>query len=40
MLPVPGFKALQLMAKPLTQLRVDVFDLSSWDIATSDLELL
>jgi predicted N-acetyltransferase YhbS len=40
MLPVPGMKALQLVALPLTDLDIDVFDLGCWDIATSDLELL
>ncbi len=40
MVPVPGLKALQLVALPLTELDTDPFDLASWDIATSDLELL
>jgi len=40
MLPVPGLKTLQLVALPLTDLDMDAFDLRSWDIATSDLELL
>lgn len=40
MLPVPGVKALQLVAMPLTDVDIDVFDLGCWDIATSDLELL
>jgi GNAT superfamily N-acetyltransferase len=40
MLPVPGVKALQLVALPLTDIDIDVFDLGCWDIATSDLELL
>ena len=40
MLPVPGLKTLQLVALPLTELDTDPFDLRSWDIATSDLELL
>ncbi|HEY7469797.1 MAG TPA: GNAT family N-acetyltransferase [Acidimicrobiia bacterium] len=40
MIPVPGIKALQLVALPLTDIDIDVFDLGCWDIATSDLELL
>ncbi|MEX2250745.1 MAG: GNAT family N-acetyltransferase [Acidimicrobiia bacterium] len=40
MLPVPVLKTLQLIALPLTDLDTDAFDLRSWDIATSDLELL
>jgi hypothetical protein len=40
MLPVPGVKALTLVALPLADLDIDVFDLGCWDIATSDLELL
>ncbi|MGH8915200.1 MAG: GNAT family N-acetyltransferase [Acidimicrobiia bacterium] len=40
MLPVPGVKALRLVALPLTDIDIDVFDLGCWDIATSDLELL
>lgn len=40
MLPVPRVKTLQLVALPLTELDTDPFDLRSWDIATSDLELL
>ncbi len=40
MLPVPGLKTLQLVAMPLSELDTDPFDLRSWDIATSDLELL
>jgi N-acetylglutamate synthase-like GNAT family acetyltransferase len=40
MLPLPGLKTLQLVALPLTELDTDPFDLRSWDIATSDLELL
>jgi GNAT superfamily N-acetyltransferase len=40
MMPVPGMKALRLVAMPLTDIDIDVFDLGSWDIATSDLELL
>jgi GNAT superfamily N-acetyltransferase len=40
MLPVPGMKTLRMVALPLAELDIDVFDLSSWDFATSDLELL
>jgi hypothetical protein len=40
MIPVPRIKALQLVALPLTDVDIDVFDLGCWDIATSDLELL
>ncbi len=40
MVPIPGLKTLQLVARPLSELTVDVFDLGSWDLATSDLELL
>jgi GNAT superfamily N-acetyltransferase len=40
MIPVPGMKALRLVALPLSDVDIDVFDLGSWDIATSDLELL
>jgi hypothetical protein len=40
MLAVPGLKALRLVAMPLADLDTDPFDLASWDIATSDLELL
>ena len=40
LIPVPGLKTLQLVARPLRDLPIDVFDLRSWDIATSDLELL
>ncbi len=40
MIPVPGKQALQLVALPLTDIDIDVFDLGCWDIATSDLELL
>jgi GNAT superfamily N-acetyltransferase len=40
MIPVPGMKALRLVALPLSDVDIDVFDLGFWDIATSDLELL
>lgn len=40
LVPVPGIKSLRLVALPLTQLDIDVHDLTSWDLATSDLELL
>lgn len=40
MVPVPGLKTLRLVALPLNSLDVDPFDIRSWDICTSDLELL
>jgi hypothetical protein len=40
MISLPGIKALRLVALPLSDVDIDVFDLGSWDIATSDLELL
>ena len=40
LLPVPGLTPLTLMARPLHDLDIDVFDMSSWDLAVSDLELL
>jgi GNAT superfamily N-acetyltransferase len=40
MLPVPGVKTLTLVAKPLRNLPIDVATLASWDLASSDLELL
>lgn len=40
LVPVPGLRPLQLIALPLRDFDVDVHDLSSWDLATSDLELL
>ena len=40
LLPIPGLKTLHLVARPLRDLPIDVFDLRSWDVATSDLELL
>lgn len=40
MLPVPGMYPLRLVALPLVDLDFDVFDLRSWDLSTSDLELL
>lgn len=40
LIPVPGLKALRLVALPLAQLNTDPFDLSSWSLSTSDLELL
>lgn len=39
-LPIPGVKALRLVANPLGELPLDPSDLGSWDIAVSDLELL
>lgn len=40
LLPIPGIRALQLVARPLADLDMDVLRLHSWDLATSDLELL
>ena len=40
MRPIPGLKGLRLVANPLHPLEFDVHDLSSWDLAMSDLELL
>lgn len=40
MIPVPWLRTLRLVALPLADLDVDVFDLRSWDLSTSDLELL
>ena len=40
MLPVPRSRVLTLVANPLRELPVDVFQLSNWDLAISDLELL
>lgn len=40
LLPVPGIKALRLVALPLTELDMDPFDIRSWALSTSDLELL
>lgn len=40
MLPLPGVSALRLVALPLVDLDFDVFNPRSWDMATSDLELL
>jgi GNAT superfamily N-acetyltransferase len=40
LLPVPGVRPMTLMARPLSELDVDVLDMSSWDLAVSDLELL
>lgn len=40
LLPVPGVSALTLMARPLRELDQDVWSMSSWDLAISDLELL
>lgn len=40
LLPVPGLKTLRLVALPLDALEANPLDLESWDICTSDLELL
>ena len=39
-LPVPRLRTLRLMANPLSELDIDVGEIASWDLATSDLELL
>ena len=38
--PIPGRVALDLVARPLRDLPVDVESLASWDLSLSDLELL
>lgn len=40
LIPLPGVKALNLVARPLRELSVDVSRLESWDTAVSDFELL
>lgn len=40
LIPMPKVTALTLMARPLRELDVDVTEMSSWDLALSDLELL
>lgn len=40
LLPVPGLRTLRLLALPLTPLDLEVHRMESWDLATSDLELL
>lgn len=40
LLPAPGVKPLHLIALSLSDLETDIHDLSAWDLATSDLELL
>jgi GNAT superfamily N-acetyltransferase len=40
MIPIPRVTALNLVAKPLSTMDIDVFDPTSWDLALSDLELL
>lgn len=40
LIPAPWVKALRLVALPLSDVDLDLFDLGSWDLATSDLELL
>ena len=39
-LPIPRLRTLRLMANPLSELDIDVARIASWDLATSDLELL
>lgn len=40
LVPAPWVRALRLVALPLGDSKVDPLDLASWDLATSDLELL
>jgi GNAT superfamily N-acetyltransferase len=40
MVPLPVVKTLRLVANPLRELPLDITNLSAWDFATSDLELL
>jgi GNAT superfamily N-acetyltransferase len=40
LMPVPGVRALTLMARPLKDFEFDVRSMSAWDLALSDLELL
>lgn len=40
LMPVPGIRALTLVARPLRSLAIDVTLLSKWDIQLSDMELL
>lgn len=40
LLPAPRVTALTLVARPLRDIPVDVFDMAQWDIAMGDLELL
>jgi GNAT superfamily N-acetyltransferase len=40
MVPIPGIAALQLVARPIDTLDIDVFDRSLWQLALSDVELL
>jgi GNAT superfamily N-acetyltransferase len=40
MIAVPRVTALNLVARPLSPLGIDVFDIANWDLALSDLELL
>jgi GNAT superfamily N-acetyltransferase len=37
---IPGLPGLRLVANPLVDLEVDVFDPASWDLSMSDVELL
>ncbi len=40
MIPVPRVTALNLVARPLSPIAIDIFDIANWDLALSDLELL
>lgn len=40
LVPVPLLRTLRLVAMPLTDFAIDIHDMGSWDLSTSDLELL
>ncbi len=40
LIPAPRVTALDLVARPLSTIDIDVFDIYNWDLALSDLELL
>lgn len=40
LLPVPGLRTMRLVARPLRDLGLGIFNLDTWDLAVSDLELL
>jgi len=40
LLPIPRARTMRLVALPLTELGLDPLDLASWQLSTSDLELL
>lgn len=39
-IPVPGVAPLTLMARPLREFNVDLYEMGAWDLSISDLELL